>query len=92
MKLLFGRKTSDAVKGLAEVGDEIVRIFNADGKTDKVGCDPCRSELLIGELAVCGGGRVQNTAAHVCNVCFLCCDAEMFHLSLIHISEPTRRS
>ena len=45
---------------LAEIPDQIVRVFNTDGEPDGTGTDPGRSQLFVGELSVCGACRVDD--------------------------------
>ena len=56
------------VKGLGEVGDDVVDVLEADRQADQVGTDAGRFQLLVVHLAVGGGGGVEDAGDRVGDV------------------------
>ncbi len=56
---------SDRIQRLRQVGDQVGCILNTAGITHQAGGDACLFQLLVGELAVGRGGRVQATGAGI---------------------------
>jgi len=55
-------------EGLIEVGEEVVEVFDTDGKADEFGFDAAGELLLGGELGVCRGGGVNGERFGVAEV------------------------
>src|SRR5215472_11705440 len=53
---------------LIEIGDDVGGVLQADGQPHNVGAGAGGYALLVGELAVCGGRRVDDQAPHVADV------------------------
>ena len=65
--------------GLLKVGDNVVDVFDADGKTDEVWSYTCFEELLFAELAVCVTRWMEYACACVCHVCYDADEVETVH-------------
>lgn len=59
---LYGREA------VFEIGDDVVDVLRADRKADGVLVDACRLQLLVGELGVGGGGRMDHEGFYVRDV------------------------
>ena len=57
--------TLDLVKGLADVGKDVVAVLDAYGEADEVRGDAGFAELLVGELAMGVAGRMEYTGASI---------------------------
>ena len=53
--------TLDIVKGLADVGKDVVAVLDTYGEADEVRGDAGFAELLVGELAMGVAGRMEYT-------------------------------
>ena len=53
------------VHRLLEIGDDVVGVLDAAAQTHQVDADPGLLQLLLGELAVRGAGRIQRAAAGI---------------------------
>ena len=70
IQMVFPPRALGAVKGLPEVSDDIFHIFQADAQADQVRGNAGGAQLLVGELAVGVGGRMQHAGVAVCHVGF----------------------
>ena len=52
-----------------QIGDDVIDVLGTDGQADGVLIDLLLGQLLLVQLAVGGGGRVDDQALYVCNVC-----------------------
>ena len=53
---------------LFNIGNNIFGVFNTHAKTHQVGADTAFFQLLVRQLAVGGGSRVQATGSRICHV------------------------
>ena len=60
--------SADGFEGGLEVGEDVVDVLGADGQADGIGADALVGELLLGQLAVGRGGRVDDQALDVRDV------------------------
>ena len=60
--------TADGCEACLQIGNDIIDVLGADGQADGVLVDLLLGQLGIGQLAVGGGGRVDNKALHVRHV------------------------
>ena len=60
---------ADGCEASLQIGDDVINVLGADGQADGVRIDLLLGQLLIVQLAVGGGGRMDDQALHVCNVC-----------------------
>ena len=60
---------ADGCEACLQIGDDVIDVLGADGQADGVLIDLLLGQLLIVQLAVGGGGRVDDQTLHVCNVC-----------------------
>ena len=58
----------DCLECLLQIGDQVVGILGTDGQADGVLVDALVQQFLLAELAVGGGGRVDDQALNVSNV------------------------
>ena len=58
----------DCLECLLQIGDQVVGILGTDGQADGVLVDLLLGQLGIGQLAVGGGGRVDDKALHIRHV------------------------
>ena len=56
-------------KALFQIGDDVVDVLGSDGQTDGIRVDVLILELFCRELGVGGGGRVNDQALHIGDVC-----------------------
>ena len=56
-------------KALFQIGDDVVDVLRTDGETDGIRVDVLILELFCRELGVGGGGRVNDQALHIGDVC-----------------------
>ena len=54
---------------LLQIGDDVIDVLGADGQADGVLVDLLLGQLRVGQLAVGGGGRVDDEALDVRHVC-----------------------
>ena len=64
-----GLFAADGCEASFQIGDDVINVLGADGQADGVLIDLLLGQLLIVQLAVGGGGRVDDQTLHVCNVC-----------------------
>ena len=64
MRALFG-----GCEALFQIGDDVVDMLGADGKTDGIGVNILILQLFSAQLRVGGCGRVDDQALHICDVC-----------------------
>ena len=68
--MLFGGLfAADSCKAVLEVSNDIVDMLRTDGQTDGVLIDLLLGQLLVVQLAVGGGSRVNDKALDVSDVC-----------------------
>ena len=60
---------ADGCEASLEVGDDVVDVLGADGQADGVLVDLLLGQLLIGQLAVSGGSRVDDQTLDVGHIC-----------------------
>ena len=60
---------ADGCEACLQIGDDVIDVLGADGQADGVLIDLLLGPLLIIQLAVGGGGRVDDQTLHVRNVC-----------------------
>ena len=60
---------ADGCEASLEVGDDIVDVLGADGQADGVLVDLLLGQLLIGQLAVSGGSRMDDQTLDVGHIC-----------------------
>src|ERR1700759_1565693 len=56
------------VQGLVDVGDDVVDVLDADGGADRLRPDTGLHQLLVGQLAVGGGGRMDGQGLGVSQI------------------------
>ncbi len=61
--------TADSCEACLQIGDDIIDVLGADGQADGVLVDLLLGQLLIVQLAVGGGCRVDDQTLHIRNVC-----------------------
>ncbi len=82
-----GLLAADGCEASLQIGDDVIDVLGADGQADGVLIDLLLGQLLIVQLAVGGGGRVDDQALHVCNVCQ---QEKIFRLSM-NLKASSRR-
>ena len=60
---------ADGCEASLEVGDDVVDVLGADGQADGVLVDLLLGQLLIGQLAVSGGSRMDDQTLDVGHIC-----------------------
>ena len=60
---------ADGCEACLQIGDDVIDMLSADGQADGVLIDLLLGQLLIVQLAVGGGSRMDDQALYVCNVC-----------------------
>ena len=56
------------LQSLLNVLDDVLRVLDTDGKTDKIGADTALNELLVGELTVSGRCGMENARSGIRDV------------------------
>ena len=64
----FMKKLLHSRKALFQISDDIVDMLCADGQADGVGVNTLIRQFFGGELAVGGGGRVDDKTLHIGNI------------------------
>ena len=64
-----GLLAADGCEACLQISDDVINVLGTDGQADGVLIDLLFGQLLIVQLAVGGGGRMDDQALHVCNVC-----------------------
>ena len=59
---VYKRQLLDCLECLLQIGDQVVGILGTDGQADGVLVDALVQQFLLAELAVGGGGRVDDQA------------------------------
>ena len=60
-----GLLAADGCEASFQIGDDVIDVLGADGQADGVLIDLLLGQLLLVQLAVGGGGRVDDKALHV---------------------------